>query len=77
MGATVEVYDASKNLISSQTVTTRKMMIDFYDAKAGQYEILISNQHAKNSFDYTLVDPTPRYVAVSSIDAIDRSVAGK
>ncbi|HTF18879.1 MAG TPA: hypothetical protein VK658_12445 [Chryseolinea sp.] len=57
IGAVVEVYASSGDLVSTQTVTHHKMLIDFYDKSKGEYTIKIKTKCTEINYLYSKVDP--------------------
>jgi hypothetical protein len=56
VGASVEVFDESRNLIAKKLMDGNKLLIDFFDAKAGSYQIEISASNFKHQFNYVLIE---------------------
>jgi hypothetical protein len=56
MGAKIEIRDEKDNLVSQETVTQRKLIIDFYDRSPGKYVITISKNDLMERFSYTTAD---------------------
>jgi hypothetical protein len=52
LGATVEVYSMSGDLVTAQRLLRRKMIIDFCDVKFGEYTIRIEKDGRKQEFRY-------------------------
>lgn len=52
VGAQVEIYNASGDLITAQSLKNRKMVIDFGDATFGVYTIKIVKGDSKQEFKY-------------------------
>jgi hypothetical protein len=52
LGARVEVYSATGNLVTAQRLHRRKMIIDFCDVKFGEYVIRIVKGDEKQEFYY-------------------------
>ena len=52
VGANVEIYNASGELITMQSLQKRKMVIDFGDAGLGLYTIKIVKGEAKQEYKY-------------------------
>jgi hypothetical protein len=52
IGATVEVIFANGEVITSQKLEKRKMMIDFADVKAGDYTIRVTKGKRVEEFYY-------------------------
>jgi len=55
-GALVEVFDESRKLVAKSAMTSNKMLIDFFDAAPGTYQIEISVLETRLNFQYTLDD---------------------
>jgi hypothetical protein len=53
IGAQVQVYNSSGDLITSHSLQKRKMIIDFADAVFGTYTIRIMKGEALKEFKYT------------------------
>jgi hypothetical protein len=53
IGAQVQVYNSSGELITSHSLQKRKMIIDFADAGFGTYTIRIMKGEALKEFKYT------------------------
>jgi len=51
-GAEVRVFHAGGDLVTSQRLHKRKMIIDFCDVKAGTYTIVVQKGKAKEEFQY-------------------------
>jgi hypothetical protein len=51
-GATVEVYYSNGDLVTSQKIEKRKMMIYFCDTRLGQYTIRVVKGEKKQEFQY-------------------------
>jgi hypothetical protein len=52
VGAQVEVYNSRGELITSQSLQKRKMIIDFGEARFGTYTIRIVKGQSKKEFKY-------------------------
>ena len=52
VGAQVEIYNASGELITTQSLQKRKMVIDFGDAGLGLYTIKIVKGESKQEYKY-------------------------
>ena len=52
MGAKVEIYSATGQLITAQTVDKKKMMIDFGDVRKGVYVIRLVKGEDRQEFRY-------------------------
>jgi hypothetical protein len=52
VGAQVEIYNASGELITSQSLQKRKMVIDFGDAMLGMYTIKVVKGESQQEFKY-------------------------
>ncbi|WP_276368616.1 hypothetical protein [Chryseolinea sp. H1M3-3] len=52
VGAQVEIYNSKGELITSQSLQKRKMIIDFGDAMFGMYTIKIVKGSSKKEFQY-------------------------
>ncbi len=52
VGAQVEIYNASGELITTQNLQKRKMVIDFGDASLGLYTIKVVKGDSKQEFKY-------------------------
>jgi hypothetical protein len=52
VGAQVEIYNSKGELITSQSLQKRKMVIDFGDALFGMYTIKIVKGSSKKEFKY-------------------------
>ncbi len=52
VGAQVEIYNASGELITTQSLQKRKMVIDFGDAMLGLYTIKVVKGDSKQEFKY-------------------------
>ncbi|HEU5290852.1 MAG TPA: hypothetical protein VFU05_09435 [Cyclobacteriaceae bacterium] len=52
LGATVEIYYSNGDLITSQKINKRRMIIDFRDTRAGEYTIRIVRGNKKQEFQY-------------------------
>ncbi len=52
VGAIVEVFYSNGDLISSQKMEKRKMIIDFRDAKFGTYTIRVVKDNKRQEFYY-------------------------
>lgn len=57
IGAVVEVYASSGELIFSDTIRHHKMLIDFYDRKEDDYTIRIRSRCAEVEYLYMKFDP--------------------
>jgi len=55
-GASVEVFDESHQLVAKTTMNRSKMLIDFFDAVPGTYQIEISVLETRLQFQYILED---------------------
>jgi len=62
-GAVVEVFDCSNRLISKQGMHSKRMIIDFYRASPGTYQIQISVDDFIKRFQYTIVEEL-RYMKI-------------
>jgi hypothetical protein len=52
-GATVEVYYSNGDLVISQKINKRKMIIDFCDTRFGEYTIRVTQGDKKHEFQYS------------------------
>ena len=52
VGAQVEIYNANGELITSQSLQKRKMVIDFGDVKFGMYTIKVVKGESLQEFKY-------------------------
>lgn len=52
MGGLIEIYDDKDEIMASQSITQKKMLLDFIDAKPGTYSIRISNGHTIREFEF-------------------------
>jgi hypothetical protein len=52
IGAKVEVYSMNGDLVTTQRLHRRKMIIDFCDVKFGEYTIRITKGNQKQEFHY-------------------------
>ena len=52
VGAQVEIYNASGELITAQSLQKRKMVIDFGDAGLGLYTIKVVKGESKQEYKY-------------------------
>ncbi len=52
VGATVEVYYSNGDLVATQKLEKRKMIIDFCDTKFGEYTIRVVKGDKKQEFYY-------------------------
>lgn len=57
IGATVEVYSSSGELVLSQKVMRHKTLIDFFDKKEDKYTIKIKTGCSEFDYLYTKFDP--------------------
>jgi hypothetical protein len=51
-GATVEVYYSNGDLVTTQKIEKRRMIIDFCDTKYGEYTIRVVRGNEKKEFQY-------------------------
>jgi hypothetical protein len=59
MGAKIEVYNETGELIATQIVTRHKTIVDFYNANPGHYTIIIKKDGNQESFNYSKNAPSP------------------
>lgn len=52
LGAKVEVFYSNGDLVSQQTISRRKVIIDFCDVKFGSYRIVVSKNEDKQEYFY-------------------------
>jgi hypothetical protein len=52
MGGLIEIFDDKDEIMASQSITQKKMLLDFIDAKPGTYNIRISNGHTVREFEF-------------------------
>jgi hypothetical protein len=52
VGATIEVYYSNGDLVTSQKLSKRKMVIDFCDTKFGEYTIRVVKGDKTQEFQY-------------------------
>lgn len=52
IGAQVEVYYSNGDLVTSQRINKRRMVIDFCDTKVGEYTIRVVQGDKKQEFQY-------------------------
>lgn len=52
MGAIVEVYYSNGDLITSEKLSKRRMIIDFCDTKFGEYTIRVVKGDKRKEFNY-------------------------
>jgi hypothetical protein len=57
IGAVVEIYASSGELVMTQTVTHHKTLIDFYDRNKDDYTIRIKSKCSEISYLYSKFDP--------------------
>ena len=57
IGAVVEVYASSGELVMTQSVTRHKMLIDFYDRSEDDYTIRIKSPCTEINYLYSKIDP--------------------
>ena len=57
IGAQVEVYSSSGELIFTDTIRHHKMLIDFYDKEEDNYTIRIKSRCTEINYLYTKFDP--------------------
>ena len=69
-GALVEVFDESRQLVAKTAMTKNKMLIDFFDAASGAYQIEISILETKVQFQYILEDDREETVAQQAISQV-------
>ena len=53
MGATVEVYYSNGDLVTSQKMNKRRLVIDFCDTRFGEYTIRVKQGDEKHEFQYS------------------------
>jgi hypothetical protein len=51
-GATVEIYYSNGDLVTTQKIEKRRMVIDFCDTKYGEYTIRVVKGNEKKEFQY-------------------------
>src|SRR5688572_21243723 len=51
-GATVEVYYSNGDLVTTQKIEKRRMIIDFCDTRYGEYTIRVVRGNEKKEFQY-------------------------
>jgi hypothetical protein len=56
IGAVVEVYSSTGDLVLTQTVTRHKMLIDFYEKQPDAYTIKIKSKCTEINYLYTKLD---------------------
>jgi len=56
IGALVEVYSSTGDLVLTQTVTRHKMLIDFFERQPDTYTIRIKSKCSEINYLYTKVD---------------------
>ena len=66
----VEVFDESRQLVAKTAMTKNKMLIDFFDAASGAYQIEISILETKVQFQYILEDDREETVAQQAISQV-------
>jgi len=59
LGAELEVYSATGELMLSQKITQRKVLIDFYNGEKGNYTIKIKKGDREETFQYVKSNPSP------------------
>jgi len=52
IGATMEVYNANGDLVYSQTITSKKQIVDFFDEPSGSYTILVTKDGKEEVINY-------------------------
>ena len=52
MGSTVEAYYSNGDLVTTQKISKRRMVIDFCDTKYGEYIIRVVRGNEKKEFQY-------------------------
>ena len=52
-GGTVDIYYSNGDLVTSQIISRRRMVIDFCDTKQGDYIIRVVKGDQKHEFRYT------------------------
>ena len=56
MGATLEIRDESGELIASEKIASKKIIIDFFYQKTGRYQIKIKKNDIEQLFSYESLD---------------------
>lgn len=51
-GAVVKVYHANGDLVTSQRLRKRRMVIDFCDVPTGSYTIVVENEKKREEFQF-------------------------
>jgi hypothetical protein len=54
LGATIEVTDEKGNVVFSQVVNNKKVLIDFYYNEAGKYKVKIAKGDNLETFSYII-----------------------
>jgi hypothetical protein len=52
IGGTVEVYNPSGQLVASQNMDNKKLIIDFFDMAPGDYKIVVKKDNVQETFNY-------------------------
>lgn len=52
IGATMEVYNANGDLVYSQTIASKKQIVDFFDEPSGSYTILVTKDGKEEVINY-------------------------
>ncbi len=67
MGGTAEVFDAAGNLVITQNLDNRKLIIDFFEMLPGDYTIKVKKENTEETFAYHRNDYT---LTVSASDVL-------
>jgi hypothetical protein len=51
-GSVVKVYHSNGELVTSQRLRKRRMVIDFCDVPAGRYTIVVENEKKREEFQF-------------------------
>lgn len=65
IGGTAEVFDAAGNLVGTQKLDSRKMIIDFFEMAPGDYTIKVKKEGVEETFNYHIND-----YSIKSTDAL-------
>lgn len=66
IGAQVEVFSSTGELLATSPIMTNKALIDFYFERPGKYSIKFKKGDEETSFEFTKEAPPP--LAVSDVD---------
>lgn len=75
IGGTVEVYNQAGEVVATQNLESKKLIIDFFEILPGDYKIVVKKDQIEETFNYTKIDY--HEVSNNTLTVITPSTPGK